>query len=64
MIDRMVCHNWYRIIPIDGSICNDIAFAMGQDWNLILPLLVDLGFIVEGSKHLEIKVLQIQFFYY
>ena len=47
--------------PYALPICRDKR-CVGQDWNLILPLLIDIGFVVEGSKYLEIKLLQIENF--
>ena len=38
--------------------CDDVVFAMGKDWKLILLLLVDIDFISQCSKFLEVKLLQ------
>ena len=61
-IQKIDSHNWYRIIPNDEQNCDDLAFAIGQDWKLVLPLLIDIGFIFEGSKCLQLRLLAIQNF--
>ena len=53
-IGRMVPHNWYRIIPKNNDSYDDISFSMGQSWDLILPILIDLGYINRTSNSLNI----------
>ena len=50
----MVPHNWYRIIPKNNDCYDDISFSMGQSWDLILPILIDLGYINRTSNSLNI----------
>ena len=54
LIRRMVPHNWYRIIPKINDSYDDISFSMGQSWDLILPILIDLGYINRTSNSLNI----------
>ena len=41
----MTPHNWYRLLPVEFGRCDDFAFAVGQSWELIKPLLFELGYL-------------------
>ena len=54
-IKRMSPHNWYRLIPKYQGRCDDFAFSVGQPWELIQPLLVELGYLLESGGDLKIN---------
>ena len=54
-IKRMTPHNWYRILPKNEGRCDDFAFSCGQSWELIQPLLVDLGYLLESGGELKLN---------
>ena len=43
--DRMFPHVWLKVVPKDNTDVENIAFAMGQSWQLIQALLVRLQYI-------------------
>ena len=49
---RMTSHNWYRLLPNDLGRYDDFAFSVGQSWELIQPLLVQLGYLLESGGEL------------
>ena len=51
----MTPHNWYRLLPVDLGRCDDFVFVVGQSWELIKPLLVQLGYPIESGGVLEIN---------
>ena len=57
---RMNAHTWYRILPFDHQNCDDIAFAIGQSWDLICPLLVDMGYLYEVNNEIRINLLKFE----
>ena len=44
-IHSMIKHNWYRVVPINHWKCDDIAFSIGQSWDLLRLLMIELGYI-------------------
>ena len=54
--DRMNPHIWYRILPLDNMQCDDFAFSVGQSWELIQPLLIHLGYILEVGDELKLNL--------
>ena len=44
-IHSMIKYNWYRVVPINDWKCDDIAFSMGQSWDLLRLLMIELGHI-------------------
>ena len=57
---RMNAHTWYRILPYDHQNCDDIAFAIGQSWDLICPLLFDMGYLYEVNNEIRINLLKFE----
>ena len=55
-INAMIPHNWYRILPLHNNECDDLAFSCGQSWQLLSPLLVDLGYLEEVGSELNVVV--------
>jgi len=55
-INAMIPHNWYRILPLLNNECDDLAFSCGQSWQLLCPLLVDLGYVEETAGELKVVV--------
>ena len=53
---RMTPHIWYRLIPVDLFNYDDFAFSVGQPWDLLRPLLIHLGYLLEISGELKINV--------
>ena len=53
-INAMIPHNWYIILPLHDNECDDIAFSSGQSWQLLCPLLVDLGYEEEVASELNV----------
>ena len=41
----MLPHVWYKIIPSSADDVNNIAFAMGQRWDLVSAVLIHLKFL-------------------
>ena len=52
---RMTPHNWYRLLPNDLGRYDDFAFSVGQSWELIQPLLVELGYLLQSGGDLKIN---------
>lgn len=46
-IHAMIKSNWCRVVPINHWTCDDIAFSMGQSWDLVRSIMVALGYIEE-----------------
>ena len=42
---RMLPHIWYKVLPSSSCDVDNIAFLMGQNWELILKLLIQLKYI-------------------
>ena len=55
-INAMIPHNWYIILPLHDNECDDIAFSSGQSWQLLYPLMVDLGYVKEFAGGLNVVV--------
>ena len=55
-INYMIPHNWYRILPLHANECDDIAFSSGQSWQLLCPLMVDLGYVKDITGGLNVVV--------
>jgi len=56
IFDRMNPHIWFRILPLDSNKCDDFAFSVGQSWDLIQPLLLHLGYILEIGEQTKLNV--------
>lgn len=56
----MITHTWYRILPLHSIKCDNLAFAIGQSWDLICPFIVDLGYIYDVQGSIRITVLQFE----
>ena len=41
-IHRIESGVWYRIIPVDGDVCDDLSSAIGETWENMLPVLSTL----------------------
>ena len=54
-IRRIVEGVWYRILPNNGSVCDDLASAIGQEWEETLPMLSNLKLVSEVKGKLEIR---------
>ena len=51
----MVPHVWYKILPsTNDDVCN-IAFAMGQPWDLVSAVLLRLNFLVKYKDDYRIS---------
>ena len=57
----MIKYNWYRVVPLNHQKSDDIAFSMGQSWDLVRILMVELGYIEErmGVDYVRLKKLQL-----
>ena len=56
IFDRMTPHIWFRILPQDSNKCDDFAFSVGQSWDLIQPLLLHLGYLLEVGEQIKLNV--------
>jgi len=56
IFDRMNPHIWYRVLPLDSMKCDDFAFSVGQSWDLIQPLLLHLGYLLEVGDEIKLNV--------
>lgn len=46
-ISHMIPHNWYRVLPVNCEDYDGIAFSIGQSWELLYPLPIELVYIYE-----------------
>ena len=56
IFDRMNPHIWFRILPQDSNKCDDFAFSVGQSWDLIQPLLLHLGYLLQVGNQIKLNV--------
>ena len=59
-IEYMVPRNWYWIVPKDTDACDDVYFSRGQPWDVVLPILIDLGYITRFSNTLIINYVKFE----
>ena len=45
--NRMLPHVWYKILPSSEDDVNNIAFAMGQPWDILSQVLIHLKLLVK-----------------
>ena len=53
---RMIPHVWVKIIPTDTDDIENFAFAIGQKWVIILPLLLKMKFLYRYKDSIQINV--------
>ena len=51
----MLPHVWYKIIPSSADDVNNIAFAMGQRWDLVSSVLIHLKFLTKYKDEYRIS---------
>ena len=52
----MIPHVWVKIIPTDTDDIENFAFAIGQKWEIILPLLLKMKFLYRYKDSIQISV--------
>ena len=49
---QMTSNIWYPILPFDDNDGGDMSSAMGKNWELVLKVLVDMGYLaIFNSNH-------------
>ena len=56
----MVPHLWFTVLPLHCSKTDRLAFGMGQEWDLLYPLLLKLKYLKRKGNYVVIDRLKIQ----
>ena len=57
---KMIPNIRYRILPCKATEFDNISYAIGQRWDLISPILLALGFLLEKERKLKSNLLKFQ----
>ena len=54
-VRQMLPHIWYKIIPSSSSDIEDMSFACGQRWDILLPLLLQLKYVFKYKESIRLR---------
>ena len=52
---QILPHIWYKIIPSSSSDIEDMSFACGQRWDILLPLLLQLKYVFKYKESIRLR---------